>query len=351
MGSSDAALHRTFMDIIKKSAKNSTYKFALALFLIEHAGSSKAGRALEAGYEDVARYFFKYYWSHACKSKLRQGPVNQVPAVIDIIKKEFDDNVYPQSFARLQQERGDSVDRCVTEIARECLHDVVPRFQWVNGNRKQVFFEYESKKYFDSARNERLRRGSHIRIKPDAAAFLKKYGAHLRNSAILEWVKFLEVRNFGTPNLTKKVEAKYVGKRNQRKFMNLLKPFVERCFYCNEQLAFDADTHVDHVLPFSYVGDTEMWNLVLACRRCNCDKMDLLPPRRYVRNLCTRNLSCSCEIKDMRDSLSRLYYEYFGVHAGRTSGNEAGIMRERIGWHYKNAAGHGYPQLRKFPCR
>lgn len=346
MRSSDAALHRAFMDIVKKSAKNNTYKFALALFLIEHAGSSKT---LEAGYEDVARCFFKYYWSHACKSKLRQGPVNQVPVVIDIIKKEFSDDAYPQSFARLQQEFGADVGRCVSEIAKECLHDVVPRFQWVNGSRKELFFEYESIQYFDSARNERLRSGAKILIKPDAAAFLKKYGAHLRNSVILEWVKFLEALNFGTPNLAQKVEAKHAGKRNQRKFIKLLEPITKQCFYCDENLAFDAGTHVDHVLPFSYVGDTEMWNLVLACRRCNCDKMDFLPPRRYVRDLCERNLACACEIKDMRDSLARLYYEGFVGRAGRFPRREAGIMRERIAWHYKNAASCGYKQLRKFP--
>lgn len=61
MGSNDAALHRAFMDIVKKSAKNNTYKFALALFLIEHASSAKT---LEAGYADIAQCFFKHYWSH-----------------------------------------------------------------------------------------------------------------------------------------------------------------------------------------------------------------------------------------------------------------------------------------------
>lgn len=348
---SDAALHRAFMGIVKKSPKNNTYKFALALFLLERAGSAEPGRTLKAEYADVARHFFKYYWSHACKSKLRQGPARQTPLVIDIIKKEFREDAYPQSFASLRKTHGDAVDRCVDKIARECLHDVVPRFQWVGGSKRRLFFEYESKEYFDSARNERLYLRAGIRIKPDAAEFLKKYRAPLYNSVILEWVKFLEVRNFGTPNLAKKVEAGRAGRGNQRRAVQLLAPFVERCFYCGEQLAFDARTHVDHVLPFSYVGESEMWNLVLACRECNCSKLDRLPPRRYVKDLCAQNLDNLCRIKELRDSLARLYYERAGAPAGRRPGGEAGIMAERIGWHYKNAAGHGFQMMRKFPCR
>ena len=352
MGSptSDAVLHRAFMAIVKSSSKNNTYKFALALFLLERASSAEPGRTLEAGYGDVARHFFKYYWSHACKSKLLHGPASQLPRVIGIIREEFRQDAYPQSFARLQQTHREAVDRCVDKIARECLHDVVPRFQRAGGNRR-LFFEYQSTKYHDSAGNERLHLRSKIRIKPDAADFLKRHRAYLYSSVILEWVKFLEVRNFGTPNLIRKVEAGRAGARSQRRFMLLLKPFVERCFYCGEQLAFDTYTHVDHVLPFSYVGNSEMWNMVLACRECNCAKLDRLPPRRYVKNLCEQNLDHVCKMRELRDSLARLYYDRVGAPAGRTPAGEAGIMAERIGWHYKNAAVHGFQTMRKFPCR
>lgn len=146
------------------------------------------------------------------------------------------------------------------------------------------------------------------------------------------------------------MEARHAGKRNQRKFMDLLRPFVERCFYCDEPLAFDESTHVDHVLPFSYVGDTEMWNSVLACCECNCRKMDCLPPARYVKDLCGQNAERLPEIKELSDSLARLHYERFGVLAWTIPDNAAEIMRERIGWHYKNAADHGYRTLRHFPC-
>lgn len=82
MGSpSDAELHSTFNKIVKKSTKRNTYKFALARFLLERSREAKGGGALEVGYADVAESFFRYYWAHACKSKLHQGSTDSVPVV------------------------------------------------------------------------------------------------------------------------------------------------------------------------------------------------------------------------------------------------------------------------------
>lgn len=342
---SDDEFYRIFMSVVKESGKNNTYKFALALFLLEHSRDNPG--SCEVEYEKVARCFLKYYWSHVCKSKLRQGPKNQVPVIIKIIKDEFRDDVYPLDFECLEDSEPDKFKRCTDKIMKKCFDDVVPRFQWVGGRKQLVFYKYKAKEYHDSARNEKVCLDTKMQINEAAAEFFRNNFDQLYNSVILGWVKFLESKNFGAPNLTKKVEAKVKGKRDQRKFLEILRPFVDRCFYCDEELKFDRTTHVDHVIPYDYVGDTELWNAVLACQKCNCAKLDRLPPKKFVNDLLAQNQRCYPEIKDLRESIDRIHH----IDAESSiSEDTIKALKHSVEWHYRNAANAGYPKMHKFPC-
>ena len=48
-----------------------------------------------------------------------------------------------------------------------------------------------------------------------------------------------------------------------------------RCFYCNE--TSDKSLAIDHVIPFDYVLDTDLFNSVPACKSCNSVKSNRLP--------------------------------------------------------------------------
>lgn len=347
---SDDEFYRIFMAIIKKSGKNNTYKFAMARFLLEYSKSeySKSDPiSYKVDYKELAECFLKYYWSHVCKSKLRQGPKNQVPKIVDIIKKKFGDDVYPFDFECLKNSEPDKFEDCTRDIMKKCFDNVVPRFQWIEGRKQLVFYKYKAKEYHDSARNEKLCLDTKMQINEAAVEFFSKNFEQLYNSVILEWVKFLESKNFGAPNLTKKVEAEVKGKRDQRKFLEILRPFVDRCFYCDEELKFDEKTHVDHVIPYDYVGDTELWNAVLACQKCNCAKLDRLPPKKFVDDLLAQNQKCYSEIKGLRESIDRIHH--IGTES-LISEDAIKALKHIVEWHYQNAASAGYPKMHKFPC-
>ena len=339
--------HELFMTIIKKGANNNTYKFALALFLLEHSRSGPD--RYEVPYEEIAGSFLKYYWSHVCKSKLRQGPENQVPKVVDIIRTEFDKDVYPMSFSDLKKDEPGKVQNCIGMITKKCFKDVVPRFQWIDGRNHRVFYNYWSKEYHDSARNERLYLDRPMQLNPKAVDFFRRNFAPLYNSVILEWVKFLESINFGAPNLAKKVEARVRGPRDQRKFVKTLRPFSKTCFYCGEDLKFDKTTHVDHVLPYDYIGETEMWNAVLACQQCNCAKLDRLPPRRFVDALIEQNREYYPKIEALRKSVARFHRGHLAED--QISQDAVESLKRNLEWHYRSAAGSGYPKMGAFQCR
>jgi len=71
-----------------------------------------------------------------------------------------------------------------------------------------------------------------------------------------------------------------------------------RCFYCRQEFEqLDADIHVDHVFPFSWMNTgswrgpdlNHVWNLVLSCGPCNLAKSNRLPTSDEVELLLARN--------------------------------------------------------------
>ncbi len=325
----DNDFEEEFIRILVKGSKNNTYKFALSRFLLDYSNEYESDTIR---YATIAKYFFKYYWLQECKSKLRQGPKNQEPEIISIIRKEFTENAYPQTFKKLKEEELEKIQRCEEQIVKKCFDDVIPRFQNTRNN-KEMFFKYFAKEYKDSADNKKIDQGGGILLNCDAMCFFRENYVALYKVVILEWIRFLEIRNFGTPNLVRKIESDGMGPRNQGRFRKHLESFVDgdNCFYCKAKLEPGKNTHVDHVIPFDYIGDTELWNMVLSCQICNCEKSGNLPPRSYIEKLLERNSEHQSD-KKLQNSLDVLNH---GQHD--------------VNWHYKNAQKHGYETLKNFP--
>ena len=320
-----------FVGIIKSNQnKNNTYKFALARFLLDY---SRSCTEPSVRYRKIASYFFKYYWPQECKSKLRQGPPHQTPKIISIIRNKFDKPPYTDTFADIKRKFPREIKKCEKKIAKHCFDDVIHRFQKGGGNtEKKIFYDYFAIRYEGKSGNARMdkERGG-ILLNPDAMDFFRKNYEVLYCTVILYWVKFLEKINFGTPHLTNKVMG-LSGVRNQSRFKKCLEPFATECFYCKISLG-DVETNVEHVLSFNYMQETELWNLVLSCKTCNCDKKENLPPEEYIGKLVRRNGDCRIEMKGLRNSLYVL-----------------GTDHEQAVWqYYFNAKMQGFHVLKDFP--
>ena len=59
-----------------------------------------------------------------------------------------------------------------------------------------------------------------------------------------------------------------------------------RCVYCDEDLT-DAEIHLDHVIPESKGGPTNLANLQVTCRKCNTSK-GVLTEEQFTNRLRTR---------------------------------------------------------------
>jgi len=106
---------------------------------------------------------------------------------------------------------------------------------------------------------------------------------------IYEWAKFLEKTNF-TPRLISKIEE--LGIKKRRSLSKYKKILLEidgsKCFYCNSKIE-EQDIHIDHFIPWSYIYEDSSWNLVVSCSMCNLKKSDNLPPKNFIKIICSRN--------------------------------------------------------------
>lgn len=289
-----------FLHIISKGKKDNTYKFALAKFLLDTSLNCNEVVDTKISYVDIAEAYLKYYWFQECKYKIKQDfKQSTQPILISIIQKycgtEYIPDSYKKYFKKNQYEK-----LIIKEIEKKCLSDVIPRFQPID---KNLFYEHNHirslKKFKIPDVNQK-----YIILKKDSIKFFKDNYQLLHKALILEWAKFLEKTNF-TPKLISKIENLGNTKRSSlNKFKKILFEVGENknCFYCNKKLE-KQHIHVDHFIPWSYVYEDEIWNLVLSCSKCNLVKSDLLAEKVFLKKIKRRNeeLNFIKENKDIED--------------------------------------------------
>ncbi|MCY4491298.1 MAG: HNH endonuclease [Thaumarchaeota archaeon] len=311
-------LYNAFVNVVRHGKNNNTYKFALAKFLLDYSKEHDKVK-VNVKYKDIAKKFFDYYWLQECRYRLRQGPKNQVPLVIKIIREEFDEENYPYRLNKIKLKHSSKIKRCILNITNNCFDDVIPRLEddaehcfgkpRKAQSKKRIFYDYHAIEYRDSANNKRVDSKGGVRLNPYLINMLKENNDTLFIVVVFEWIKFLEKRNVGIPNLVEKIANNELMPRDQRKFIEYLEGLTDRCFYCNNKLKSGKNTHVDHFLPYDYVGTTELWNLVLACQKCNCKKSNSLPPESFVKKLEIRNEEHRNKKDELGMSLKTLWNE------------------------------------------
>lgn len=79
----------------------------------------------------------------------------------------------------------------------------------------------------------------------------------------------------------------------QRYLKILLAETRARCFYCDSTFGEELAPTLDHVIPWSFLLEDDLWDLVLACAKCNAEKSDWLPAAPFIHKLIVRNQTLS----------------------------------------------------------
>lgn len=268
----------SLVQIVEHGRNTNSYKFALFRALADWGSTSSSGSIISLSW--VAERFLSYYWSLVANKVRQATDPTRNPVIMKLIQEALDKLQLPSrtSLKRFRTRYPNDFQLLIEKCCRSggCFDEVVPRFHTV---RRHIvdppLYEYD------------LSRGE-IQLGANVSEFLKDYHRVLRLLAIGGWVRFTE-QFTSAPRLYNKIEGTPPFRRQSQ-----YRPILEAiqgptCFFCTK--GFEQSPHVDHVIPWSFVFEDRIWNLVLACAPCNNQKLDLVPNDKYLNRLTDRNQS------------------------------------------------------------
>ena len=248
--------------VLTEGKMSNSYKPALLRSMANYGSSGNTD--LCVSWSSLAEQFVRYYWPLAVKHHIRQATVpGKEPVVIKLIQYlGVVSKVTVEQFVRRSPRRyRELIDRLSTPGSDCCLDEVVPRFHNLRGDPPALLYSTPSKQQID--------------LTQDSLNFLTKNHETLRLLSIGRWVKFTE-KYSKAPRIYEKIEGR-LKRGSVKPYRDALvtSGMAIQCFYCRNQL--DSDWAIDHFLPWSFVLDDKLWNLVPSCRGCNSDKSDSIP--------------------------------------------------------------------------
>ncbi|EGF30772.1 hypothetical protein IMCC9480_791 [Oxalobacteraceae bacterium IMCC9480] len=279
------AFLRQLQRLFQEGDFTSTYKYALLLALAELAieCDGHAGAELVLPMERIAGKFAEFYWLQSLPYSadatgnhgvLFQNSGLQV-AVIGHLTALRDLGISTLSQARQHPHW----PRTLEAIASRVRDMPVPRLQSLSGS-SVVFL-------FDPATV-----GKTLTLLPGVAFHLRRFQGFIQQLVRAGWVNYIRSNNKNASLVGQGADLEAFLFMTPRaalaKVEQLLSPLQDRrCFFCQQGLHEKGD--VDHFIPWSrYPRDTAL-NFVLAHKKCNTDKRDLLAGGAHLDRWLERN--------------------------------------------------------------
>jgi hypothetical protein len=115
--------------------------------------------------------------------------------------------------------------------------------------------------------------------------FFKKYKGILIAALNFMITRYLEKINF-VPRIAEKVSGNIPRTLLTSEEKRIILNMHDSCFYCNGKA---LSYYMDHVIPFNFIYQTEIFNIIPACINCNSRKSDRLPTQEIFNRVKERN--------------------------------------------------------------
>lgn len=252
---------------------NTTYKPALLKALGRIVAVSSA---LEIPLKDIGLEFAQMYWDQVVVFHLRQSPRGPKTAAVIPTIQELARTHHAYRYRDLPPE-GRSV--ISSQMAAILPINVLPLFHKSAPPKVEPLFLWPQG-------------SNYVTLTQGGFSVLKSNPVAVETIANNGWAEFLETCNPNVPRILQKVETDIVSLRrplgSKRKYLASVTD--QHCFYCESPFSrLSEEPEVDHVIPWSFLFDDPMWDLVLACRKCNNTKREWLPAERFIDKLLDRN--------------------------------------------------------------
>ena len=263
--------------------KTNTYKFGFIKSLVDNIFNAvpEIDGTWSLGYETIFAKFAENYWNLVVKYNIRQMRYNgqsELSALESIFQKAVTYNtvVKDVEFENIDETTREAI---VHEVIIRCKRNVVGA----------LYGDFEGRLFsFDISRETKL---DGIFLSRSAYDFLVKYKMEIERINYYSWARYLEKVNDGnaTVRLLEKLELATPKRRDLSVYREVLyREFEENtCFYCGKKLT--DKIQVDHYIPWKFVKDDNLWNLVLTCPKCNLSKNSRLPAQNTIDLIIKRN--------------------------------------------------------------
>ncbi len=288
-----------------RSRNTSSYKYGLLKSIIDNLYNIDDDYSLS--FDQLFSKFTEIYWNLILKYRVRQKAKTvdnrntHLEKILESAVKNYQIPV-PIPFENLSAQNRSDISHAVL---KKCKTYVVGALY---EDTRHLFYSFSKK-------DERLS------INPKMHKFVCKHKVLIEKLNYYEWACFLEKINADSPtvHLLKMIDES-TKRNNLSVYRHILFDEFEYtcCFYCGRKLD-PKTTDVDHFIPWSFLKEDNLWNLVLSCYSCNRAKNDKLPDDRYLDLLETRNKRLlaadkTLEMQSYRDQTIRNIYEWAKIN-------------------------------------
>ncbi len=114
-------------------------------------------------------------------------------------------------------------------------------------------------------------------------------------AVIMGWIqynkaRFIQARNPGAIGVMDKISPEAENRQSLENARCLWKKTVEITgkplyeIYTGKELPLDC-FDLDHFIPWSYISNNELWNLIPMSKKMNCSKSNKLPQKKYIEEM------------------------------------------------------------------
>ncbi len=305
---SDVSNDLLWRGVIRFGKNQATYKMALGHLLINYAKRNFEKIPMD----DVASDFFQFYLPHV-------RPKEGMPRTRQLKQPRKDSSIEKAVWGYDSGKFTES--QTIKFVKDNCLlapHVVIPRFNMIQQKKIHApFYRWDKSNLylndnildiFSLKENQYL--GEQVLSRFDLLQYTfsqSEFASNMTYDKNLEHIMNMQTRT----NITK--------------FKPALSGFQDdKCFLCGHSYQ-DDPTEVDHLIPYDIVGHDEIWNLEVAHKLCNGDKLDDMPHRQYMDRIIKRNEALMASEHPLKQKMQ--------LEAGKTPQER----RSRVENAYKNA--------------
>lgn len=303
---SDDELWSAFACIFSSKSRNdSSYKFGFLKSIIDNLYNVDSN--LKLTFDQLFSKFGEIYWNLILKHGLRQK------ATTNDNRETYLEQVLHSAVEKYKILEPIPYESLTAEMMLDISHQVkVKCKKYVVG----ALFEDTNRLFYSFSK-----KGEWIQINPVMYEFVCKHKVIIEKLNYYEWAHFLERINEETVAVKLLDKIDESAKRNNLAMYRqiLYEEFESKtCFYCGKPLSHDK-IDVDHFIPWSFIKDDNLWNLVLACPTCNRKKNDKLPAVYFLTKLVQRNQHILIEahrpeMKNYQDRMVSYVYNWAKIN-------------------------------------